>query len=119
MSSNNMKYSTAAGTYCTTHDFKVPVFMTEFSSSKIISHRFHVDNNEGEFGIGYGVIIGRDLIVQLGLLEYFKPQILQWDGVTVAMKEPIGLRGKTDLTSREMSEVVIHTAKPVSTKEAT
>ena len=93
--------------------------MPYFSISKIISHRFHVDNNEGEFGIGYGVIVGRDLIVQLGLLDYFKPQILQWDGVTVPMKEPSGLLNQTNLTSRKMRKVVMQTAEPVSTREYT
>ena len=35
------------------------------------------------------------------------------------MKEPIGLLGKSDLTSREMREVVIQTAELVSTIEDT
>ena len=33
------------------------------------------------------------------------------------MKEPRSVLGKTDLTSREMREVVIHTEEPVSTRE--
>ena len=49
--SNRVEYSTAAGMYCTTHDVKVPFCMPEFSGSKIINHRFHVDNDEGESGI--------------------------------------------------------------------
>ena len=47
MRSNDMEYSTASGQYCTTHDVKVPFCMPEFSSSSIISHRFHIDNNDG------------------------------------------------------------------------
>ena len=47
MQSNKVYYSTAAGVYCTTHDVKVPFFMPEFSSSKIINHRLHVNNNKG------------------------------------------------------------------------
>ena len=57
--------------------------MPEFSSSKIINHRFHVNNSKGKSGIGYGMIIGRDLMVQLGLAADFKCQVLQWDGPTV------------------------------------
>ena len=64
MRSNRVYYSTADGVYCATHDVKVPFFMPEFSGSKIINHRFHVDNDEGESGIGYDMIIGRDLMVQ-------------------------------------------------------
>ena len=86
MRSNNLEYSTSTGPYCTTHDINVPFFMLEFSISKIILHQFHVDNNEGELGVGYDMIIGRDLMVQLGLSANFKNEVLQWDGITVPMK---------------------------------
>ena len=35
------------------------------------------------------------------------------------MKEPSDMLGQTNLTSREMSKVVIHTEEPVSTREVT
>ena len=89
------------------------------SSSKIINNRFHVDNKKGESGIGYDMIIGRDLMVQLGLTADFKCQVLQWDCDTVHMKEPSGLLVKSDLTKRDMREVVMHTTEPASTREAT
>ena len=76
---NRMKYSTAAGPYCMTHDIKVKFCTPEFPSSKIILHHFHVDKNEGESGIGYDMIIGRNLMLQQGLLAEFKRQILQWE----------------------------------------
>ena len=53
------------------------------------------------------MIIGSDIMVQLGLLAEFKRQVLQWDGVTVPMKEPSGLLGQTDKNIREMREVVM------------
>ena len=86
MCSNNVEYSTASGTYCTTHDFKVPFCMSYVSSIKITSLRFHIDNNERESGIGYGIIVDRDLMVQIGLPSDFKCQVLQWYGVTVTAK---------------------------------
>ena len=58
-------------------------------------------------------------MVQLGLSAGFKSKVLQWDGAAVPMKEPSGLIGKSDLTSREMHEVVMWTAEPDSTREAT
>ena len=79
-------------------------------------HRFHIDKNEGQLVIGYDIIIGRDLMVQLGLSAEFKRQVLEWDGVTVPMKETRGLIGQTDLTSREMSNVVMHNTEPASTR---
>ena len=63
---------TIPGTYSTRKDVKVPFFMPEFSSSKIISHHFHVDNNESESGIGYYTIIDINLMVRLGLSTDFK-----------------------------------------------
>ena len=92
--------------------------MPEFSSSKIIHHRFHVNNNIGESGKGYDMIIFCDLMVLLGLLADLKRQFLQWYGVTVPMKEPNSLLGGSDLTSREMHEVVMQTEEPTSTREA-
>ena len=81
-------------------------------------HRFYVDQNEGESVIGYEMIIGHDLMVQLGLSDGFKRQVLEWDDATVTMKEPSGLIGQTYLTSCDMREVVMHKEEPVSTREA-
>ena len=69
--------------------------MLELSSSNIIEHCLCVNNNKGESGIGYDIIIGRDLMVQSGLSVDVKHQFLQWDGATVPMKEPSGLLGKS------------------------
>ena len=65
------------------------------------------------------MIIGRDIMVQLGLTAKFNRQVLQWDGTTVHMKEYRKFLGKSDLTKREMREVVMQTSEPASTREAT
>ena len=75
MRCNAVEYSTTTGLYCTTYDVKVPFCMLEFSSSKIISHHFHVDNDEGKLGIVYDMIIDHSLMVKLGLSEKFKRQL--------------------------------------------
>ena len=67
--------------------------MSDFYNSKIIPQRFHVGYSEGESGIGDEIIIGHDLMVQLGILVEFKHQVLQWYGDTVPMKEPSGMLG--------------------------
>ena len=86
MRSNRVEYSTETGVYCNTHDVKVPFCMLEFSGSKIISHCSHVDKDEGKSIIDYDMVIGRDLMVQLGLKANFRRQVLQLDGATVHMK---------------------------------
>ena len=58
-------------------------------------------------------------MVQLGLTANFKRKSLQWDGATLYMKAPRNFLGKFDLTKRKMREVVMQTAEPASTKEAT
>ena len=92
--------------------------MPEFSNSKTINHHFHVDNNKGESGIGYDMIIGHELMVQLGLTDNFKRQLLQWDGATVHMKEQSSLIWKSDLTKCDVRDVVMQNEEPVSTQEA-
>ena len=65
------------------------------------------------------MVIGRDIMEQLGILGNFKHQILKWGGARLIMKEPSGILGQTNLTSREMIKVVMQTEEPVSTREAT
>ena len=72
MRSNKVEYCTSTGFYSTTHDVKVTFWMPDFSSNKIINRRFHVNSNNGESGISYDTIIGRDLMVKLGLTAKFK-----------------------------------------------
>ena len=81
--------------------------MPKFSISRIIAHRFHVYNDKVILGIGYDMIVGCDLMIQLGLSSDFKLQVLKWDGLTAPTKDPSGMIGKTDLTSCEMRKVVM------------
>ena len=62
------------------------------------------------------MIIGRDLIIQIGLTAKIKRQVLLWDGTNVHMKETSYLLGKSDITKREMRKVVMQTAEPSSTR---
>ena len=119
MRSDKVYYCTEDGVYCRTHEFKILFCVPEFYIRKIINHQFHVNNEKGESGIGYDMIIGRDLMVQLGLTADFKHQVLQWYGNTVHMKETSSLLDKSDLNKREMRKVLMKTADPASTREAT
>jgi len=83
---NKQEYSTAAGIYTTNYDVKLKLSLTEFNSSKIISHRFQVDNDDGDEGIGYDMIIGRDLMESIGMILDFQNKTIQWENMTVSMK---------------------------------
>ena len=65
------------------------------------------------------MIIGCDLMVQLGLSADFKRQVIQRYVVALTMKEPRGLLRKSELTSRKIHKVVIQASEPVSTRETT
>ena len=62
--------------------------MLEFSIKKILLNHFNVDNNKGELGIGYDMIIVHDVMVQIDLMTNFKHQVLQWDDTAVPTKDP-------------------------------
>ena len=68
--------------------------MLEISSNRIILNHFHVDNNKVELVIGYDMIIGHDLMVQICVMANFKHQVLKWDDNTVPMKNPRSFLGQ-------------------------
>ena len=82
---NKFQYNMAFGPYKTTHDVKVLFIMPQFSNRKIITHRFHIDNAQGDTGVGYEMIIVHYLMVQLGLKENFGRQILEWGETETTM----------------------------------
>ena len=92
--------------------------MSEFSISKIIPHRFHVDNNECESGIGYDMMIGCELVVKLVIPDKYKFRVIQWNCVTVPIKEPSDIICQIDITSRDMIEVLMQTPEPFSTRKS-
>ena len=59
------------------------------------------------------MIILLDIMIQVGLIENFKLQVIQWGINSVSMKEPRDFLCQTDLTSCDMREVVMQTQNPV------
>ena len=93
--------------------------MPQFSSRKVITHYSQIENAQGYAGIGYDMIIYHYLMIQLGPKDEFGRQIIEWDDAVIPMKEPDNFLGKHDLTKRDMQKVVMQTAQPASTGEAT
>ena len=58
-------------------------------------------------------------MLQLGMKDKFGCQFLKWYETVVPMKELGNLMGQPYLTKRKMREVVIQTAEPYFTREAT
>ena len=79
-------------------------------------HRFRVDNNECELVIVYDMIIGHDLMVQMG---GFNCQVLQRGGAAVPMKQSSSFIGQTFLGGHKMHDVLMQTAEQYFKSEAT
>ena len=45
-----------------------------------------MDNNNGDIGIGYEMIIGQIMIAKTELISNFKHNVFKWDGYEVLMK---------------------------------
>ena len=82
-------------------------------------YHFHVNNNEGESGIVYDMIILRELMIQIDLLDNIKCKIIQLNGVVVNTKDSSILIYQTYLTSRNIHEVVMQNEEPVYTRKST
>ena len=95
---NKVEYNTNSSLHKTTHDAKVPFRMPEFSNRKIITYRLHIDNAQGDTGIGHEMIICHDLMVQLGLKANIGRRILEWSETAINMKFPDNFLGQTYLT---------------------
>ena len=84
---SNASFTTAAGQYETTHKAKVLFTLPEFSESKILRWDFHLDCQKDSKGTGYDMIIGRDLMQQLGLCIDFKSRTVTWEGTHIGMRD--------------------------------
>jgi hypothetical protein len=79
------EWLTKGGTFCTSGKCTTNFILNEFYESKVIEWILHVDKTFGPHR--YDMIIGRDLMSQLGIILDFDGQIMTWDESTIKMKE--------------------------------
>ena len=116
---NPQIYDTAAGEYTSEYEVKINFTMPEFSGSKIIKHKFQVDNEDTNANIGYDMIIGRDLQMKLGCITDFKRNVLTWEDISVPMRSAYTDTDKPRFSRTEIHEIIKQTAEPLATQEAT
>ena len=118
---NVTTYDTAGGEYKTKYDVKIDFTMPEFSSSRIIRHRFHVDQSKDRQNLGYDVILGRDIMIKLGLATDFARRKLVWDQMSIPMWTVSERDNKSNpiLHKEELRQFVQQTAEPKVTQNAT
>ena len=80
------KWKTKAGTFYTDATCKVQLVLPEFDEQKLIEYKVHVDNITNSTTSRYDMIIGTDLMEELGITLDFKNRIMTWEGATAPMK---------------------------------
>ena len=76
-------WTSAAGRFSTSKTVKTPLVFPEFSETRIVTARIHT--SEQLLG-GYDMIIGRDLLCDLGIVLDFKNQSIIWGDGEIPMK---------------------------------
>ena len=80
-------WSTKAGSFKTTKTCKVHFTLPAFHDKHNISWTAFVDNT-GKLTSRYDMIIGRDLISELGMTFCFDTLMMEWDNATTPMIDP-------------------------------
>jgi hypothetical protein len=113
-------YQTAAGDFTSKYSMNINLKLDEFAeNTNIVPHRFDL-LNENEDGIGYDMIIGRDLLNDLKIDVRFSDNMIKWEDQLVPMKSFTKLYTMNKHpTRKELQATILRSAEPISTKEAT
>lgn len=76
-------WTTACGTFTTNSKCKLEFSLYEFHARKLIEYEVH----ETTLPMAYDMIIGRDLLHELGVTIDFKDSTVTWDNVSIPMKD--------------------------------
>jgi predicted aspartyl protease len=76
------RWTTSTGTFKTKQKAIARMLFTELHESKTITYNAHVAPILGV----YDMIIGREILKELGILLNFKDETIEWDGVIIPMK---------------------------------
>ena len=78
------------GNIQTSKKCKTTFILKEFYENKSIEWNLHVDSTPGPHH--YDMILGRDVMSELGITLDFKDQTMTWDDSTINMKDPESLK---------------------------
>ena len=74
------EYATAGGLYTTSKQGTLKFKLPEFSNARDITWSMDMDNGKLE-ELGYDMIIGRDLLLSLGMIIDFKYSVIRWGAI--------------------------------------
>ena len=79
---SQQKWQTAAGELKTTEQVQVRMTLPELHEKRVIDWKMHVTKNE----LNYDMIIGRDLLSELGIDIMYSKNLIEWDHKTVPFR---------------------------------
>jgi hypothetical protein len=88
------QWQTKGGVFSTSARCCVPFFLVDFATNKRVMWTFHVDNSTTSKQAGYDMIIGRDLLIKLGIDIKFSSGTLKWEDTEIPMRESGELRDR-------------------------
>ena len=94
------EWTTMAGTFKTTRTAKIELKLPELNSTANIAVKCHVTKEKSN----YDLIIGRDVLRELGITLDFSNNTTNWQDITIPMK-PINCDIKTHFTIRDSTRV--------------
>ena len=78
---NKTKWRTKAGKFTTTNKCKITFTLPTFYKLRKITWNCYVDTtNNNNNNINYDLIIGRDLMHEIGINILFTDSLIEWDG---------------------------------------
>ena len=90
-------WSTMGGEFITDSTYTVEFALPEFSTDKTITWVVHVDERTDPTVSKYDMIIGSDLLSELGIILDYSDAVITWEHVTVPMKNYGFFRDRTNL----------------------
>jgi predicted aspartyl protease len=81
-SNNNTQWTTAAGKFETKYKEQAKMIFIELHETRTITCEAHIAPDLGE----YDMIVGRDILKELGILFNFKDETIKWVEVVIPMK---------------------------------
>ena len=112
-----VEYMTGAGALACNKRIPLQVTFDEFGGATRINHEFDVDPNPE--GIGYDMIIGRDLLNKLGIDLRHSDKTIKWNDVLVPMKSFSDIWEAKHPTRQEMRATFLRSVEPNATQEET
>ena len=113
----NVEYMTGAGALACNKRIPLQVTFDEFGGATRINHEFDVDPNPE--GIGYDMIIGRDLLNKLGIDLRHSDKTIKWNDVLVPMKSFSDIWEAKHPTRQEMRATFLRSVESKATQEET